>query len=206
MKEKIKEAAMKYIKMSNIKLAVICLIVVIVGIRGFFFVFEDKGTVKSISGSVLTIINFWGTKTIDVQDFPLDKSIYPGDKVLIKKNIFGDIMEVKGYGDRWHGRKYWNRIMGFRKGFNNNRAYFKTPDTGYQGEDKSIKSGASSIPGDSSNKALTAPVIKKNNNEVHKKSSSSKKGLKRWKLSYVPHKGDKIPGFSGPYQKKKGIN
>ncbi|SKA91627.1 hypothetical protein SAMN05443428_11189 [Caloramator quimbayensis] len=96
--EKVKEFNKKIFNKKNLK-KVIALIVILALLKiTYLFMFEVKGVVKKVEGSKITVVNFLTTQTVDVGDFEnILGNIQAGDRILIKKNLSGQVMSVKDY-------------------------------------------------------------------------------------------------------------
>lgn len=118
--EKVKEFNKKIFNKKNFK-KVIALIVIVSALKiTYLFMFEVNGVVKKVEGSKITVVNFLTTQTVDVGDFENALgNIQIGDRILIKKNLSGQVMSVRDYSrnmnkdERAYGRHNF-------KGFNEN--------------------------------------------------------------------------------------
>ena len=127
--EKVKKITKRVLNKKTFVTVIVILIIASALKISFALMFETKGTVKSIDGKNITVVNFITTKTVDVGDYPIQsKQIHVGDKIEIMKNLNGDILDIRdrenGHMDRKdsksnYGKQKANEIgKGERKGKN----------------------------------------------------------------------------------------
>ncbi|QCX32911.1 hypothetical protein FDN13_03845 [Caloramator sp. E03] len=94
--EKVKENIKRVFNKRNLKKVVIVIIIAAALKITYSFAFEVKGYVSRIDGSKITVVNYLTTQTVDIGSFinTLD-NIQVGDKIVIKKNLSGQVMSVK---------------------------------------------------------------------------------------------------------------
>jgi len=127
--EKVKKITKRVLNKKTFVAVIVILIIASALKISFALMFDIKGTVKSIDGKNITVVNFITTKTVDVGDYPIQsKQIHVGDKIEIMKNLNGDILDIRDRenshmdrkdGKSDYGKQKANEIgKGDRKGKN----------------------------------------------------------------------------------------
>lgn len=94
--EKINKCIKRVLNKNTLKILIAIFVVISVLRITFSLMFEVKGTVKSIDGQNITIVNFFNTKTVDVGNYPIElQPIQIGDRIEIGKNLSGDILYIR---------------------------------------------------------------------------------------------------------------
>ncbi|VBB09376.1 Hypothetical protein LUCI_4666 [Lucifera butyrica] len=91
------------------KILLAVLLIVILGVlgAGFRSMFQVRGVVTAVDNSQVTVASFFRTQTIDLTGAPVDLAkIKPGERILIQKNIQGQILYVRVHSseEREHHR------------------------------------------------------------------------------------------------------
>lgn len=129
MKEKIKKIFIsdktklffkKVFNKKTIIAASVVIILVIVLNLTYSLLFKIEGVVRKIYGNKITVVNFLRTETINTGDYKIDNGkILVGDKVVILKNISGDVIEIRDKAEM-HGKDNLRR-EGFENGLGDNK-------------------------------------------------------------------------------------
>lgn len=95
---------------------VLAAIVIIAGLNvGYSLAFEVKGTVLKADTKSIVVRNFLGTKTVNLGDYPLDSNnIVVGERIEIKKNISGEVIDIRTGGGRGGDRNFGQAGRGGR--------------------------------------------------------------------------------------------
>lgn len=133
--EKLRGFSKKVFTKKNIGCA-LAAIVIIVGLNvGYSLAFEVKGTVIKADSNTIEVRNFLGTKTVNIGDYPVgNRNIVVGERIEIKKNISGEVIDIRT-GDGRGGREGDKRFaQGGRQGM-----FGQVPGQGKNGKVKSGK-------------------------------------------------------------------
>lgn len=99
----IKEFLTAHKKMLYTLIVVAVLVAALAGILERKYVVE--GVVSAVSVNKVTVTDFWGSKTVSLNQSWLKQSpIAIGDRVEITKNLQGQIIDVETHDSKEHGR------------------------------------------------------------------------------------------------------
>lgn len=110
--EKLKEFFKKVFNKKIIAVAIVIIVLMTALSIGFSLMFQVKGTVMKVDGNNIVVANFFYTKTVNTGDLQIDSNkIQVGERIKITKNLYGDVISIKGENRKYSGSEKRPRQM-----------------------------------------------------------------------------------------------